>query len=74
MIEAQKVHKIDISLLDSQVDVILKGLEIYCYIVNRKYKNRKVSISKTENLEKSLIRDTYHQILYCRNKENKKIL
>lgn len=53
----------NITLLDCQVELILKSLEVYCYDINEKYSKRKMSKSKAENSEKSLVRDTYNQIL-----------
>lgn len=53
----------NITLLDCQVELILKSLEVYCYDINEKYNKRKISKSKAENSEKSLVRDTYNQIL-----------
>lgn len=53
----------NISLLDCQVNLVLKSLQVYCYDVNEKYSRRKISITNEEASEKALIRDTYHQIL-----------
>lgn len=53
----------NITLLDCQVELILKSLEVYCYDINEKYNKRKMSKSKVESSEKSLVRDTYNQIL-----------
>lgn len=64
-----QARRINVVLFEYQVDLILKSLEVYCYDVNEKYNNRKISKSKAENSEKSLIRDTYHQLLACKNKK-----
>lgn len=63
MIRKYEFQRYEISLLDCQIELILKSLEVYCYDINEKYQRRKISITKAENSEKSLIRDTYHQIL-----------
>ena len=71
-----KIHQISktyLCLLDTQVEIVLKGLEMYLAEINSKYNYRKVSLTLAENIEKSLARDTYNQILYCKNKKNKKI-
>lgn len=68
-----RARKINVVLFDVQIEVILKSLELYCYDTNKKYNYRKLSINKDENLEKSLIRDTYHQLLACKNGDNTKI-
>lgn len=60
-------EKITIVLFRCQIDIILKALEVYCYDINEKYNNRKMSKSKSENSEKSLIHDTYHQLQSCEN-------
>lgn len=60
-------RKINIELYDCQVDIILNALEVYCYDVNEKYKNRKLSKTKAENSEKCLIKDTYHELCAFKN-------
>ena len=45
------------------MELILKSLEVYCYDINEKYGRRKMSKTRAENSEKSLVRDTYQQIL-----------
>lgn len=57
------MHIYEITLFDCQIELILKSLEVYCYDINEKYGKRKMSKTKAENSEKSLVRDTYHQIL-----------
>lgn len=64
--KTQQICKVNISLLDTQINIILKGLELYLANINSKYRYRKVSLSLDENIEKSLVRDTYHQILYSK--------
>jgi len=44
------------------VDLILRSLEFYSYTYNFIYPRRGKSESLEENLRKSLVRDTYHQI------------
>lgn len=66
-----KEEKITIVLFECQISIILKALELYCYNINEKYDNRKISKSNDENSEKSLIYDTYHQLQcylqFCEN-------
>lgn len=64
-----QAKRINVILFECQVDLILKSLELYCYDINEKYNNRKISKTKVENSEKSLIHDTYHQLLACKNKK-----
>lgn len=63
IINKDPIQRYEISLFDCQIELILKSLEVYCYDINEKYNKRKMSKTKAENSEKSLIRDTYHQIL-----------
>ncbi len=63
-----EIKDINVLLYECQIDVILKSLEVYCYDVNEKYHNRKMSKSKAEDHEKYIIKDTYHQLLACKNK------
>lgn len=49
-------------LLDCQVELILKSLEFYSYTFQYIYPRRRKSESREENLEISLIRDTYENI------------
>lgn len=68
-----QAKRINVVLFECQVDLILKSLELYRYDINEKYSNRKISKSKAENSEKSLIYDTYHQLLACKNEKTEKI-
>ena len=68
------INKIQIVIFDIQLDLILKSLESYCYDTNQKYYGRKTSTTKNENLEKSLVRDTYHQLLAYKNENKENIL
>ena len=65
----KKINKVELILLDGQVDIILKALELYIEEINKKYHNRKFSLDKKENIEKSIIRHTYHQIEESKNNE-----
>lgn len=58
-----KARKREVALFDCQIDIILKALEVYCYDVNEKYNNRKLSKTKAEESEKALIKDTYFQLI-----------
>ena len=57
------IRKNSIELLDCQVDLILKSLEMYSYMYQFIYRRKGKSETIEENLRISLIRDTYHQIL-----------
>lgn len=59
-INSTKKNKIE--LLNCQIDLILRSLEFYSYTYNFIYPRRGKSESLEENLRKSLVRDTYHQI------------
>ncbi len=60
--DIENIEKQNISLLNCQVDLILRSLEFYSYTYNFIYPRRGKSESLEENLRKSLVRDTYHQI------------
>lgn len=57
------IKKNNIELMDCQVDLILRSLEFYSYTYNYIYPRRGKSETLEENLRKSLVRDTYHQIM-----------
>lgn len=61
--DINSIRSNEIKLLDCQVDLILRSLEFYSYTYQYIYPRRKKSESEEENLRKSLIRDTYNQIL-----------
>lgn len=60
--DIENIKKQNIELLNCQVDLILRSLEFYSYTYNFIYPRRGKSESLEENLRKSLLRDTYHQI------------
>ena len=60
--DIENIRKNDISLLDCQVDLILRSLEFYLYTYKYIYP-RKKSETDEENLRKALVNDTYNQIL-----------
>ncbi len=70
--DTENIRKNDISLLDCQVDLILRSLEFYLYTYKFIYPRRRESETDVENLRKSLVFDTYHQILaeYNESKAN----
>ena len=72
--EVNNINTIQIIIFDTQLDLLLKSLELYCYNVNQKYNGRKISNTKSENLEKSLVRDTYNQLLAYKHEAKSKIL
>ena len=60
--DINSTEKNKIELLNCQVDLILRSLEFYAYTYSFIYPRRGKSESLEENLRKSLVRDTYHQI------------
>ena len=60
--DIEKIEKNKIELLNCQVDLILRSLEFYAYTYQFIYPRRGKSETLEENLRKSLVRDTYHQI------------
>lgn len=73
--DTDKIRKNKIELLDCQVDLILKCLEMYCYIYKFIYPRSQKAMSNEENLRISLVTDTFEQILseYNESKNNNKI-
>ena len=67
----QSFDKVNITLFECQVDLLLNSLIVYDYDTNEKYKNRKLSKSKAESSEKALITDTYHELLACKRETKK---
>ena len=61
--DVDSIKKNNIELMDCQVDLILRSLEFYSYTYNYIYPRRGKSETLEENLRKSLVRDTYHQIM-----------
>lgn len=74
--DTEHIRKHDISLLDCQVDLILRSLAFYKYTYEFIYPRRKENRSLEENLRISLVRDTYEQIFtqYTDSKYNYKKL
>ena len=62
--DVDNIQKNSIDLLNCQVDLILRSLEFYCYAYTFVYPRSHKNASKEENLRISLVRDTYHQILF----------
>lgn len=60
--DVNNIKRNNLSLLDCQIDLILKSLEFYSYTYKFIYPRFGKS-SKEENLRISLVTDTYHQIL-----------
>lgn len=61
--DTENIRKNEISLLDCQVDLVLRSLEFYLYTYSYIYPRKRKSESDEENLRKALVRDTYEQIL-----------
>lgn len=70
--DTEHIRKHDISLLDCQVDLILRSLSFYKYTYEFIYPRRKETKTLDENLRISLVRDTYEQIFtqYADSKYN----
>ena len=60
--DIDNINKNKIELLNCQIDLILRSLEFYAYTYQFIYPRRGKSETLEENLRKSLVRDTYHQI------------
>lgn len=60
----------NIYLLDEQTEVILNSLEYYLYTYNYFYPRKRMSLTKEDNMQVCLIRDTYEQILQQRTEIN----
>lgn len=60
--DTEHIRKHNISLLDCQVDLILRSLEFYIHAYEFIYPRRKETKSLEENLRLSLVRDTLEQI------------
>lgn len=58
-----KIHKNSIELLDCQVDLILKSLGFYLNTFENFSFSNNANINKELELQISIIRDTYNQIL-----------
>lgn len=67
------INRVDIGLLDYEVDIILEALLEYCEINNAKYNFRKISKTESESDEKFLIRNTYEHIQSCKVNKSQKI-
>lgn len=69
------IREHQITLLDCQVDLILKSLELYSYTYRYVAPQRK-SEKKEDDLRISLVRDTYEQILneYSTSKKEQEVL
>ena len=61
--DINNIRKNNIELLDCQVDLILRSLELYAYNYQFIYPRKGKNDDKEENLRISLVTDTYHQIL-----------
>lgn len=72
----EKIHKNKISLLDCQVEVVLKCLEYYCYSANFLLERHGKYTSKEDSQKIALITDTYYQISnqFASSKVDKKII
>ncbi len=57
------LKKVELELLDCQVELILKSLEFFAYSYGFMFPRYGKSLCKEENLRVCLVRDTYEQIL-----------
>ncbi len=62
--DTENIRKNELTLLDCQIDIILRSLEFYLHAYKFIYPRIGKSETDEENLRKALITDTYHQILY----------
>lgn len=60
--DIEHIRSHDISLLDCQIDLILRSLAFYKYTYEFIYPRRKETKTLEENLRISLVKDTYEQI------------
>jgi hypothetical protein len=60
--DVDAIRKNKIELLDCQVDLILKSLEMYAYMYKYVYPRTKDCLTLEENLRVSLVTGTYEQI------------
>jgi hypothetical protein len=60
--DVDTIRKNRIELLDCQIDLILKSLEMYSYMYKFIYPRTKDSLTLEENLRVSLVTGTYEQI------------
>ena len=58
----ENIRKYRISLLDCQVDLVLRSLELYSYTYRFVAPQKKPQV-REEDLRIALVRDTYEQIL-----------
>ena len=61
-IDTRSTKKQNIELLNCQIELILRSLEFYSYTYNYIYPRRKEAETLEENLRKTFVTDTYHQI------------
>lgn len=62
LINSNNIHSVDINLLDGQVELILRSLELYSY--NLEYMLKSSNKDEEFNQEKkALVRYTYEQVL-----------
>ena len=69
--DMNSIRKNKLELLDCQVDLILKSLEMYCYMYKFIYPRTNKSLSAEEDLRISLVTDTFEQILSEYNESKK---
>ena len=60
--DIDSIRKNKIELLDCQIDLILRSLEMYAYMYQFVYPRAKESLTLEENLRISLVTGTYEQI------------
>ncbi len=66
-----QLNKINLTLLDYEVDIIVQALQDYMYGINSKYNFRRIPKTEDEATEKLLAKYIYEKIEFCR--ENKVI-
>ncbi len=62
--DIENIERKRLELLSSQIDLIMRSLELYCYIYRFAYPRKgKCYESKEEDLRISLVIETYHTIM-----------
>lgn len=60
--DIEDIQQNNIILLNEQVELILRCLNYYCYSANYLFNRNKKYTSKEDEMQISMITDTYHQI------------
>ena len=69
--DTENTNKNKIELLNCQLDLIMRSLELYCYVYRFAYPRKNKCESKEEELRISLVIDTYNSIMSQYNYNSK---